>query len=111
MTYPVLSCRLLSWVVSRLDSRPAGREVDDRATAAFMPRFYDEAMIRRRPWDEALRAAQLAMPPGEVNELSLVGDDGTSSTRGLLGTAVTGRASNRTRSPYYWGGFQLVGTP
>lgn len=54
-------------------------EVDDRATAELMERFYRE-MIQGRPPDEALRAAQLSL-----------------------------RRESRWKLPYFWGGFVLVG--
>lgn len=54
--------------------------VDDRATAALMDRFYDELLHHGRPPAEALRLAQL-------------------SVRGVP----------RWRALYYWGGFVLQG--
>ncbi|HEX5719505.1 MAG TPA: CHAT domain-containing protein [Thermoanaerobaculia bacterium] len=54
--------------------------VDDRATAALMERFYGEMLDRGRPPAEALRLAQLSL-----------------------------RNERRWSSPYYWGGFVLKG--
>jgi CHAT domain-containing protein/Tfp pilus assembly protein PilF len=54
--------------------------VDDRATAALMERFYGEMLDRGRPPAEALRLAQLSL-----------------------------RSERRWSSPYYWGGFVLKG--
>lgn len=54
--------------------------VDDRATAALMDRFYRELLDRGRPPAEALRAAQLHL-----------------------------RDETRWSAPYYWGGFVLQG--
>jgi CHAT domain-containing protein/tetratricopeptide (TPR) repeat protein len=54
--------------------------VDDRATAALMERFYRELLDRGRPPAEALRLAQLSL-----------------------------RDETRWKSPYYWGGFVLQG--
>ncbi|MFL6199849.1 MAG: CHAT domain-containing protein, partial [Thermoanaerobaculia bacterium] len=54
--------------------------VDDRATAALMDRFYDELLHHGRPPAEALRRAQLSL-----------------------------RSVPRWRAPYYWGGFVLQG--
>jgi CHAT domain-containing protein len=54
--------------------------VDDRATAALMDRFYDEMLDHGRPPAEALRLAQLSL-----------------------------RNERRWSSPYYWGGFVLQG--
>jgi CHAT domain-containing protein len=54
--------------------------VDDRATAALMERFYGEMLDRGRPPAEALRLAQLSL-----------------------------RSERRWSSPYYWGGFVLQG--
>lgn len=54
--------------------------VDDRATAALMERFYGEMLDRGRPPAEALRLAQLSL-----------------------------RNEPRWSSPYYWGGFVLQG--
>lgn len=54
--------------------------VDDRATATLMERFYAEMLDHGRPPSEALRLAQLSM-----------------------------RNERRWRSPYYWGGFVLQG--
>ncbi|MEA2564575.1 MAG: hypothetical protein QOH06_6079 [Acidobacteriota bacterium] len=54
--------------------------VDDRATAALMERFYGEMLDHGRPPAEALRLAQLSL-----------------------------RKERRWSSPYYWGGFVLQG--
>jgi CHAT domain-containing protein len=54
--------------------------VDDRATAALMERFYGEMLDHGRPPAEALRLAQLSL-----------------------------RSERRWSSPYYWGGFVLQG--
>jgi len=55
-------------------------EVDDRATAELMRRFYRGMLVEKRRPAAALREAQLQM-----------------------------RADPRWRSPYYWAGFTLVG--
>jgi CHAT domain-containing protein len=54
--------------------------VDDRATAALMDRFYDELLRHDRSPAEALRLAQLSL-----------------------------RSVPRWKSPYYWGAFVLQG--
>jgi CHAT domain-containing protein/Flp pilus assembly protein TadD len=54
--------------------------VDDRATAALMDRFYHELLVHGRPPAEALRLAQLSV-----------------------------RSVPRWRAPYYWGGFVIQG--
>ena len=54
--------------------------VDDRATAALMDRFYGEMLDHGRPPAEALRLAQLSL-----------------------------RNERRWSSPYYWGGFVIQG--
>jgi CHAT domain-containing protein len=54
--------------------------VDDRATAALMDRFYDELLRHGRSPADALRRAQLSL-----------------------------RSQRRWSSPYYWGGFVLQG--
>jgi CHAT domain-containing protein/tetratricopeptide (TPR) repeat protein len=55
-------------------------DVDDRATARLMERFYRELLVARRPPGEALRAAQLAL-----------------------------RRDPRFSAPYFWAGFELQG--
>lgn len=55
-------------------------KVDDPATAALMERFYREMLVRGRPPDEALRAAQLSL-----------------------------RRETKWKAPYYWGAFVLQG--
>ena len=54
--------------------------VDDRATAALMPRFYRNLFEEGLPPAAALRAAQLAI-----------------------------RNEEKWRSPYYWAGFSFHG--
>jgi CHAT domain-containing protein len=55
-------------------------DVDDRATAILMERFYTELLLHHQPPAAALRTAQLAL-----------------------------RADPRFAAPYYWAGFELQG--
>jgi CHAT domain-containing protein len=55
-------------------------DVDDRATAELMTRFYTALLVEQRPAADALRQAQAAL-----------------------------RRDPRWRSPYYWAGFVLQG--
>jgi CHAT domain-containing protein len=55
-------------------------DVDDRATAVLMERFYTELLLHHQPPAAALRTAQLAL-----------------------------RADPRFAAPYYWAGFELQG--
>jgi CHAT domain-containing protein len=67
-------------------------QVDDMVARAFMARFY--GALERLPRDAALREAQLACL---TNKLNCIADDNPEPID--------------TRSPLYWSGFNLYGTP
>jgi CHAT domain-containing protein len=67
-------------------------QVDDVVARAFMARFY--RALERLPRDAALREAQLACL---TNTLNCTSDDNPEPID--------------TRSPFYWSGFNLYGTP
>lgn len=87
-------------------------EVHDQATAVLMERFYRQ-LIASEKYDDALRAAQLALSRGEVPS-----DRSTSLTSrvrgaldGLFGVERPTSPDVDYSHPYYWASFRLEASP